>query len=360
MPDDADYPAPSADQILEQLSAAILIFDLQQRLTFINPAGEMLLAHSARHAVGRSVHELISNSDVIADELLKALTSEQVLIHRGCLLVLPDAQRLRVNCTFTPISTAAGTTSVMLELRRVDHHLRLEKEEHLLTQQEVSRSLIRGLAHEIKNPLGGLRGAAQLLESEISDPGLKEYTRIIIGAADRLQNLIDRMLGPNNVPDMQSVNIHEVLERVHELVRVEAGPELRIVHDYDPSLPNLQADPDLLFQAVLNIVRNAVQALDGKGEIILRTRVQRKLSIGARKYRLVAQIDIIDNGPGIDEELSKMIFYPMITGRSEGTGLGLSIAQALIGRHQGLIECNSRPGKTVFTLLLPLDDNNES
>ncbi len=137
MPDDADYPAPSADQILEQLSAAILIFDPQQRLTFINPAGEMLLAHSARHAVGRSVHELISNSDVIADELLKALTSEQVLIHRGCLLVLPDAQRLRVNCTFTPISTAAGTTSVMLELRRVDHHLRLEKEEHLLTQQEV-------------------------------------------------------------------------------------------------------------------------------------------------------------------------------------------------------------------------------
>ncbi len=198
-----------------------------------------------------------------------------------------------------------------------------------------------------------------MLESEISDPGLKEYTRIIIGAADRLQNLIDRMLGPNNVPDMQSVNIHEVLERVHELVRVEAGPELRIIHDYDPSLPNLQADPDLLFQAVLNIVRNAVQALDGKGEIILRTRVQRKLSIGARKYRLVAQIDIIDNGPGIDEELSKMIFYPMITGRSEGTGLGLSIAQALIDRHQGLIECNSRPGKTVFTLLLPLDDSNE-
>lgn len=360
MPQEALHPAPRADQILEQLSAATLIFDPQLRLTFINPAGEMLFARSARHAIGRSVHELIGNADFMADELLKAMTSEQVIIHRGCLLELPESRSLRVNCTFTPISTSTGATSILLELRQVDHQLRVEQEEHLITQQEVTRSLIRGLAHEIKNPLGGLRGAAQLLEGEIGDEALKEYTRIIIGEADRLQNLIDRMLGPNNVPDMQAVNIHEVLERVHGLVLVETGSGLEIQHDYDPSLPKLRADPDLLLQAVLNIVRNAAQALDGKGEIIFRTRIQRKLSIGIRKHRLVARIDIIDNGPGIDNELSKMIFYPMISGRGEGTGLGLSIAQTLISRHQGLIECNSRPGKTVFTILLPLDESNES
>lgn len=175
-----------------------------------------------------------------------------------------------------------------------------------------------------------------------------------------MRALMDSMLGPNSLPKIQAVNIHEVLERVRDLVLAEAGGDLHFHHDYDPSLPDLQGDPDLLVQAVLNIMRNAAQALGNEGDITVRTRIQRNFNIGVRKHRLVARIDITDNGPGIDEALRKQIFYPMITGRSDGTGLGLSIAQALISRHQGLIECNSQPGKTVFTILLPLEGKHES
>jgi two-component system nitrogen regulation sensor histidine kinase GlnL len=273
--------------------------------------------------------------------------------------VLPDAPDLRVNCTFTPITDAANNPQVLVELRQIDHHLRVEQEERLITQQQATHELLRGLAHEIKNPLGGLRGAAQLLEREISEAALKEYTHIIISEADRLQSLLDRMLGPNNLPNIQAINIHEVLEHVRELVQVEAGTGLRILHDYDPSLPDLLADRDLLLQSILNIVRNAAQALENEGVITLRTRIRRNFNIGSRKHRLVARIEVMDNGPGIQEDLRKQIFYPMITGRSDGTGLGLSIAQALISRHQGLIECHSQPGETIFTILLPLDGKNE-
>ncbi len=342
-----------AEQIIEHLSTAVLVFNARLQLVFINSAGEIMFAHSARYLCGRSVHEVVENSEAMVEQLAAAITSEQVVINHGCLLELPDTQDLRVNCTFTPISEGDG--SVLVELRQIDHHLRIEQEEHLISQQQATHELVRGLAHEIKNPLGGLRGAAQLLEREISDESLKEYTQIIISEADRMQALMDRMLGPNTVPRLQAVNVHEVLEHVRELVQVESGDSLIFQQDYDPSLPGLQADPGLLIQALLNIVRNASQALKGSGMIKLRTRVQRNFNIGSRKHRLVACLEVIDNGPGIDATLQKQIFYPMITGRSDGTGLGLSIAQALISRHQGLIECSSQPGETVFTILLPLD-----
>jgi two-component system nitrogen regulation sensor histidine kinase GlnL len=296
----------------------------------------------------------------MADILSATLTSGEVVSQRGCLLELPDAADLRVNCTFTPILDSGFMSGVLVELIQIDHQMRIEQEELLIEQQQATQALLRGLAHEIKNPLGGLRGAAQLLEGEIADDSLKEYTRIIIGEADRLQALIDRMLGPNNLPAIQAVNIHEVLQRVRELVQVESGATLQISQDYDPSLPDMQADPDLLVQAILNIVRNAAQALDGKGEIKLRTRVRRNFNIGTRKHRLVARIEIVDDGPGIDEALRGQIFYPMITSRHGGTGLGLSIAQSLISRHQGLIQCSSKPGETVFTILLPLGESDES
>ena len=350
----------NADLILENMGTAVLVFDARSRLTTINQAGEIMLAHSARHVCGRPVHELILNAEVMNEQIAGTLASGQVVMQRGCLLELPAAANLRVNCTFTPITDSAGHPQVLVELRQIDHHLRIEQEERLITQQQATHELLRGLAHEIKNPLGGLRGAAQLLEREISDDALKEFTHIIISEADRLQSLLDRMLGPNNLPKIEAVNIHDVLEHVRELVQIEAGDRLRMCPDYDPSLPDLQADRDLLLQAILNIVRNAAQALDNDGEITLRTRIRRNFNIGSHKHRLVARIDVIDNGPGINEELRKQIFYPMITGRSEGTGLGLSIAQALISRHQGLIECSSQPGETVFTILLPLDGKHES
>ena len=344
-----------ATQILDSLGTAVLVFDLQLRLSYLNQAGEMMLARSARHACGKAVHELVVNAHLLQEQLAGAITSEQVITQYGCLLQLQEAPDLRVNCTITPMTGVAGVSGVLLELRQIDHRLRIEQEEYLITQQQAAHALVRGLAHEIKNPLGGLRGAAQLLEREIEADSLKEYTQIIIREADRLQALMDRMLGPNTLPKMQAVNIHEVLHQVCELVEIEAGGGLRINQDYDPSLPDLQADPDLMVQAILNIVRNASQALEGKGEITLRTRVLRNFNIGARKYRLVARIEVIDNGPGVETALSKQIFYPMVTSRSDGTGLGLSISQALISRHGGLIDCDSRPGKTVFTILLPLD-----
>jgi two-component system nitrogen regulation sensor histidine kinase GlnL len=350
----------TASLILDGISTAVLLFDARLTLTYLNHAGEVLLAHSARQVCGRSVYELIGNSEVLAEQLISTLGTEQPITHRGYLLELPDAHDLCVNCNFTPATDAEGKDCVLVELRKVDYHLRIEQEEHLITQQQATHELVRGLAHEIKNPLGGLRGAAQLLERELEDDALREYTQIIIGEADRLRLLMDNMLGPNKPPNIQAVNIHQVLERVCDLVSVEAGEQLKIHQDYDPSLPDIQADPDLLVQAVLNIVRNAAQALDNAGDITLRTRIQRNFNIGASVHRLVARIQIIDNGPGIDEALQKQIFYPMITGRSEGTGLGLSIAQALISRHQGLIECSSEPGETVFTIMLPLERKYES
>ena len=230
-----------------------------------------------------------------------------------------------------------------------------------MAQHQAARAVVRGLAHEIKNPLGGLRGAAQLLERELSDESLKEYTRVIIGEADRLRNLVNRMLGPNTLPQKALINIHHVLERVRSVVLADtpvgalnAAPGVRIIRDYDPSIPDFQADRDQLIQAVLNIVRNAVQAVGDTGDITLRTRIQRQATISQQRYKLAVRIDIVDNGPGIPTDMLENIFYPLVTGRPEGTGLGLSIAQSLINQHQGLIECTSRSGQTIFTLLLPL------
>ena len=351
----ADLAEIRPEGLLEHLSTTVLVFDADIRLRYINPAGEVMFAQSNRHARGKAISELFANSGWVIAQISNAMESGQVINQRGCRLELMNGPTLVINCTHTPVSLPGAMNGIMLELRKVDHHLRVDQEEQLIAQQEATHALLRGLAHEIKNPLGGLRGAAQLLEKEISDSELREYTRIIIGEADRLQNLMDRMLGPNDVPNIQSVNIHNILERVRELVLVEVEGGLTIHQDYDPSLPDLQADPDLLVQAVLNIVRNAVQALEGNGEITLRTRVQRQFNIGNRQHRLVASVEVIDNGPGIDAALQAKIFYPMVTSRSEGTGLGLSIAQSLINRHQGLIECNSKPGETVFTILLPLE-----
>jgi two-component system nitrogen regulation sensor histidine kinase GlnL len=356
MADVVQLPEIHSESLLDHLSASVLVFGNDFRLRYINPAGEVMFAQSKRHVRGKAIDELFINAEGLVTHLGNAMESEQVLNQRACRLELTNGLTVIVNCTHTPVSLSGGLNGIMLEMRKVDHHLRVEQEEQLIAQQEATHSLLRGLAHEIKNPLGGLRGAAQLLEKEITDSELREYTRIIIGEADRLQNLMDRMLGPNDVPNIQAVNIHNILERVRELVLVEADSRLRIIQDYDPSLPDLQADPDLLVQAVLNIVRNAAQALEGKGEIILRTRVQRKFNIGNRQHRLVACVEVIDNGPGIESALQAKMFYPMVTSRSDGTGLGLSIAQSLISRHHGLIECNSKPGETVFTILLPLEN----
>ena len=234
----------------------------------------------------------------------------------------------------------------------------LERSAGLLAQSEREsawREMAKQIAHEIKNPLGGLRGAAQLLERELPDDSLYEYTHIIIDEADRLQSLLNRMLGPNKLPQRSEVNIHRVLERVRQLVAAEVGGGVRFRVDYDPSIPEPMVDRDQLVQAVLNIARNAAHAIDGVGEVIFRTRICRQHTIGYRQCKHVLQIDIVDHGPGISEELMENMFLPMVTDKADGTGLGLPIAQQIIVGHEGIIQCHSQAGQTTFTILLPLD-----
>ncbi|MDD2740051.1 MAG: nitrogen regulation protein NR(II), partial [Methylomonas lenta] len=286
-------------------------------------------------------------------DLLQRLHQNEPLVDRE--LILEGLhQSFTVNLSATPMLEDGVLSEILIELQQVDRHLRITKEEQLLAQQNTSRMLVRGLAHEIKNPLGGLRGAAQLLDLELHDPELKEYTQIIIAESDRLQELMDKMLGPNKPANKSPLNIHEVLERVRQLVTVETGSNITLKTDYDPSIPELFADKNQMIQALLNIVRNAIQAIQNTGNIIIKTRIQRHMTLGRKLYKLVAKIDIIDNGPGIQPGLMGQIFYPMITGRPEGTGLGLSIAQSLINQHNGLIECESEPGHTVFSIFLPI------
>ncbi|CAD6878386.1 Nitrogen regulation protein NtrB (EC 2.7.13.3) [Methylomonas albis] len=344
-------------KILDHLNEAILLFDKDLRLTYINPAGEILLADSAKHLLGQTAHKLFKTAhNTLFNDLLPRLYLLEPLVDRE-LILERLSQSITVNLSATPLLEDGKLSEILIELQQVDRHLRITKEEQLLAQQNTSRMLVRGLAHEIKNPLGGLRGAAQLLDLELQDPELKEYTQIIIAESDRLQDLMDKMLGPNKPAHKSQMNIHEALERVRHLVTVEAAHGIMLHTNYDPSIPEIFADKNQLIQAILNIVRNAVQAVQNHGVITIKTRVQRHMTIGRKRYKLTVKIDIIDNGPGIKPELMGQIFYPMITGRAEGTGLGLSIAQSLINQHNGLIECESEPGNTVFSIYLPLEKN---
>jgi two-component system nitrogen regulation sensor histidine kinase GlnL len=343
-------------RILDHLNAAILLFDKELLLTYINPAGEMLFADSAKHLLGNPAHKLFKTVNTpLFSEMWQRLHQHEPLVDRELLLERMN-QSITVNLSATPLLENGELAEILIELQQVDRHLRITKEEQLLAQQNTSRMLVRGLAHEIKNPLGGLRGAAQLLDLELHDPELKEYTQIIIAESDRLQDLMDKMLGPNKPAHKCPINVHEVLERVRQLVAVETGNNISLIPDYDPSIPDLFADKNQLIQALLNIVRNAIQAIQSSGTINLKTRIQRHMTIGRKRYKLAVKIDIIDDGPGIKPELMGQIFYPMITGRAEGTGLGLSIAQSLINQHSGLIECESEPGNTIFSVYLPLID----
>ena len=345
--------------ILDHLATTVLTFDGALRLTSLNPAGEMLFEVSSKKVVGQPLASLLPHSQRLVRALRHTLDSRHPFTARGVRLALPGARTITVDCTVTPLPDGEEGDRLLVELTQIDRLLRLARDESLLDRQAANRAVIRGLAHEIKNPLGGLRGAAQLLERELTDKGLKEYTRIIIHEADRLRNLVDRMIGTHQLPKREPLNVHEVLEHVRKLMLVEVPVGLSIERNYDPSLPLLHGDREQLIQAALNIVRNSVQAMDGKGTIRLRTRFERQFTIGSRRHRLALRIEIEDDGPGIPEELQEHIFYPMVTGRAGGTGLGLSIAQDIINRHGGLIEFASRPRHTLFTIYLPLDGGND-
>lgn len=338
--------------VSDALSTAIIVLDKSLLILQMNAAAENLFGQS-RERILRKPYTALFDNFMIVDHLQYVLDNEEPQALRGCHLKDKQAD-ITVDCVASPLLKTGKLIGVILELFRVDHHLRVVKEEQLLTQQEATQQLVRGLAHEIKNPLGGLRGAAQLLETELDSDALKEYTHIIISEADRLQNLVDRMLGSRQPVKNESINIHEVLERVRKLVKADIPKGVNLRFDYDPSIPELIADRDNLIQIIFNIVGNALKAVAEKGNILFKTRVLRNYTINQQQHRLALRLEIIDDGKGVPKEIRDKLFFPMISGSAKGTGLGLSIAQSLANRHNGVIEFESERGYTRFILLLPL------
>ena len=350
---ESDAPSPGSG-VIDYLTTAVLVLGRGSVIEQMNSAAETLLDTSMQAARDAPLSELVAAGELL-DAVDRVFESEDPLTERALPITLDTGQTSVVDCILTPIATTPRASKILVELIQLDRHRQITREERMLTQIAYARNLVRRLGHEIKNPLGGLRGAAQLLESELPDTALREYTGVIIREADRLTNLVDRMVGPRRKPRMEPVNIHEVTERVRALVNAETPASIVVKRDYDPSIPLLAADPELLIQAMLNIARNSVHALGEGGRIVLRTRVQRRVSIGAKQHRLMCRIDVADDGPGIPDDLVDGMFYPLVSGRDGGAGLGLSIAQSLVYEHGGIIECTSRPGDTTFGILLPMD-----
>jgi len=342
---------PAALRGLDLLSSAVVLVDAQLVVRYLNPAAENLFAVSGRALHGRPLSALLGQPPGLTSALENAIRDNWSYTGQSIAVTRADASPLNLDCTVSPVDS--GGLRLILEFRLIDQWLKADREERVLEQQQASRELVRNLAHEIKNPLGGIRGAAQLLEHELANPQLREYTQVIIAEADRLQSLMHRLLDSHRMMQPAVLNVHEILERVRLLVNAEFS-RLRVVRDYDVSLPPVTGDREQLIQALLNIARNAAQAMGGEGEIVLRTRAARQVTLAKRRYRLALELQVIDSGPGIPEAIRDKVFYPLVSGREGGSGLGLSLAQSFIPQHHGSITVDSRPGRTCFSVLLPV------
>ncbi|WP_024872440.1 nitrogen regulation protein NR(II) [Tolumonas lignilytica] len=338
--------------LLDNLLTAVILLDRHLIVRYVNPAAEQLMGVSARRLLDHALEQVVDYISLDLERLRHCLQQGQGFTDNEVTLVVENEPR-SVEVSVLAVYDHQEQFALM-EMRKIDQQKRISQEQQQHAQQLAARDLVRGLAHEIKNPLGGLRGAAQLLEKALPDEQLKEYTGIIIAQADRLRNLVDRLLGPQRPGRHQVHNVHSVLEQVRRLVEMELPPGITIERDYDPSIPDFEMEQEQLQQAFLNIVRNAVEAMHGHGTIKLKTRTVFQITIHGKRYRLAAEIRIIDDGPGIPENIRDTLFYPMVTGKEGGTGLGLSIAQNLIDQHKGRIECVSWPGHTEFCIYLPL------
>jgi two-component system nitrogen regulation sensor histidine kinase GlnL len=327
------------------------MLDEDLHVTYANPAAQNLLAHGLKHLLGAPFDKALPGNVAFFEQLKQSLET-QTGFNDNDLVLDVGGEPVHLHCVISPVEVGEGR--LLLEFRELEQQLKIARETRILEQQQANRELVRNLAHEIKNPLGGIRGAAQLLERELSDPELREFTQVIVKEADRLQSLMNRLLTPNRLPRIEPINIHEVIERVRTLLLAEFPEGLEIKRDYDTSLPDLVGDKESLIQAILNVARNAAQSTGGRGEIRLVTRIARQVTIARKRHRHAIAVTIEDDGPGVPPELAELIFYPMVTGREGGTGLGLSLAQSFVGRHQGLIEFESVPGRTRFTVLLPV------
>ena len=343
------------DQILDALATAVILLDTDLRIVSLNPASETLLQASIERARGLHFDRLANLSQDWQNLLIQVQSENFATVKREMPLVLHSGAQYCVDLIISPLQPAGESPSLLLELNPVDRLNAISEDAQLREAHASMRQVIKGLAHEVKNPLGGIRGAAQLLARELGNGKLTEYTDVIMEEVDRLRTLVDRMLGPRERLLTRLMNIHEVLERVRQLTEAESTGKVVIERDYDPSLPEFKADPDQLTQVILNITRNASQAMSGEGTITLRSRAERQYTLGGKRHKLVCCIDIVDAGPGIPNEQLHQLFLPMVTSSTKGNGLGLSIAQMIANRHGGLIQCDSEPGHTCFTVLLPME-----
>jgi two-component system nitrogen regulation sensor histidine kinase GlnL len=344
-------------QSLDLLATLVAVVASDGTVLYANAALEDALGMSRRSITGALLQDCFTEPSLLQNALSGASDNEFAALRYDAWLKRAAYEPLPVHVV---VAQTENRGEVIVELLPLEQQTRQEREERLIDQAQANKELIRNLAHEIKNPLGGIRGAAQLLELELDNKQLTEYTQVIIHEADRLQSLVDRLLAPHRRPHVVGdVNIHEVCERVRSLIVAEFPKGLRVVRDYDTSIPEFRGDREQLIQAVLNIVHNAAQALAeriaaGDAQITLRTRVGRQVTFGKQRYRLALELHVIDNGPGVPDSIKDRIFFPLVSGRDGGSGLGLTLAQTFVQQHHGLIECESVPGHTDFKLLIPL------
>ncbi|HET7921372.1 MAG TPA: nitrogen regulation protein NR(II) [Gammaproteobacteria bacterium] len=343
------------NSLLENQTTALLWLDTGLIVRYLNPAAETLLGLDTRQVLGAELLAVLPEAGELRELLLRAQHSGETCTRRE-LNLGTASHSLTVDLTVTPVTESGRAPELLVEMAPLDRHLHISREQELHTRHATARALALRLAHEVKNPLGGLRGAAQLLERKLDDARLREYTRLIIREADRLAALADSLLGPNRPPQRVLVNLHEISDHVLRLLEAEHTGRIVWLRDYDPSLPEIRLDRDEIVQLLLNLARNACEALNGRGRIALRTRCVRQYTLNGVRHRLAARLDVEDDGPGIPPALQASLFTPLVSGKPHGTGLGLAIAQELANRHGGLIECSSRPGATVFSVLLPIGD----
>ena len=348
---------PQHLQALDLLSLLVAVLRTDGSVLYANAALEQQLGMSRRTLEGTDFTQFFTDPALLQTALAGTSSNDFAALRYEASLRRLHQDPVPVHVNVAPTETRG---EVLVELWPLEQQVRQDREERLLEQAQAHKELIRNLAHEIKNPLGGIRGAAQLLEMELQSPELAEYTQVIVHEADRLQSLVDRLLAPHRHPhQVGDVNIHEVCERVRSLILVEHPHGLRVQRDYDTSIPEFRGDRAQLIQALLNIVQNAAQALteriaQGDACITLRTRVARQVTFGRQRYRLALELHVIDNGPGVPDTIRDRIFYPLVSGRDGGSGLGLTLAQTFVQQHHGLIECESAPGRTDFRILIPL------
>jgi len=344
---------------LDLLATAIVLVDRGLAVRYANPAAENLFELSSKNFVGHRIMDIFQHDRVLGAAIDYARANRCSYTEHELRIGVAGRSKLHLSGTVSPVEIEGwvkGWQGLLLEFRHIEQQLKIAREERMLDQSQANRELIRNLAHEIKNPLGGIRGAAQLLEREFERPNLREYTQVIMKEADRLQSLMDRLLTPHRLPQPAPLNIHEVLERVRSLILAEFPQGIAIRRDYDTSLPQLTGDKEQIIQVVLNIARNAAQAMEGRGQITLRTRVARQVTLARRRYRHALEVQICDTGPGIPEDMRERVFHPLVSGREGGSGLGLTLAQTFVTQHHGTLTFESQPGSTTFTLLLPVGE----